>query len=102
MQLTENFQSGLTGPHVQNPSIVYKAFQSERVLALIHLQQMAEMTVWDCQWRIKIVPLKQMDVQVRYSYFEKDCRKKVHATILKGILGGFEFTSTVLQRRLKE
>ena len=76
MQLTEDFQSGLTGPHVQNPSIVYKAFQSERVLALIHLQQMAEMTVLDCQWRIKIVPLKQMDVQVRYSYFEKDCRKK--------------------------
>lgn len=68
MQLTEDFQSGLIGPHVQNPSIVYKAFQSEPVLALIHLQQIAEMTVWDCQWRIKIVPPKQMDVQVRNAF----------------------------------
>ena len=25
-------------------------------------------------------------------YFEKGCRKKVHATILKGIVGGFKFT----------
>ena len=35
-----------------------------------------------------------------YSYFEKGCRKKVHATIPKGIVGGFQFT--VLQRNLKE
>ena len=25
-----------------------------------------------------------------YSYFEKGCRKKVHATILKGIVGDFK------------
>ena len=35
-----------------------------------------------------------------YSYFEKGCRKKVRATIPKGIVGGFEFT--VVQRNLKE
>ena len=35
-----------------------------------------------------------------YSYFEKGCRKKVHATIPKGIVGDFEFT--VFQRSLKE
>ena len=27
-----------------------------------------------------------------YSYFEKGCRKKPHATIPKGIVGGFQFT----------
>ena len=35
-----------------------------------------------------------------YSYFEKGCRKKVHATILKGIVG--DFKCTVFQRNLKE
>ena len=35
-----------------------------------------------------------------FNYFEKGCRKKVHATIPKGIVGGFEFT--VLRRNLKE
>ena len=35
-----------------------------------------------------------------YSYFEKGCRKKGHATIPKGIVGSFEFT--VLQSNLKE
>ena len=35
-----------------------------------------------------------------YSYFEKGCRKKVHATILKGIEG--DFKCTVFQRNLKE
>ena len=35
-----------------------------------------------------------------YSHFEKGCGKKVHATIPKGIVGGFEFT--LLQRNLKE
>ena len=34
--------------------------------------------------------------------FRERLSEKVHATILKGIAGGFEFTSTVLQRRLKE
>ena len=34
------------------------------------------------------------------SYFEKGCRKNVHATIPKGIVGGFQ--CTVLQRNLKE
>ena len=34
--------------------------------------------------------------------FRERLSEKVHATILKGILGGFEFTGTVLQRRLKE
>ena len=37
---------------------------------------------------------------VVYSYFEKGCRKKVHATILKGIVG--DFKCTVFQRNLKE
>ena len=37
---------------------------------------------------------------VGYSYFEKGCRKKVHATILKGIVG--DFKCTVFQRNLKE
>ena len=37
---------------------------------------------------------------VVYSYFEKGCRKKVHATILKGIMG--DFKCTVFQRNLKE
>ena len=32
--------------------------------------------------------------------FRESCRKKVHATIPKGIVGGFEFS--VLQRNLKE
>ena len=35
-----------------------------------------------------------------YSYFEKGCRKKVHATILKGIVG--DFKCTVFQGNLKE
>ena len=35
-----------------------------------------------------------------YSYFEKGCRKKVHATILKGIVGDFKYT--VFQGNLKE
>ena len=34
------------------------------------------------------------------SYFEKGCRKKVHATILKGIVG--DFKCTVFQGNLKE
>ena len=37
---------------------------------------------------------------VVYSYFEKGCRKKVHATILTGIVG--DFKCTVFQRNLKE
>ena len=36
----------------------------------------------------------------KHSYFEKGCRKKVNATIPKGIVGGFEFT--VLQTNLRE
>ena len=35
-----------------------------------------------------------------YSYFEKGCWEKVHATISKGILGGFGFS--VLCRNLKQ
>ena len=35
-----------------------------------------------------------------YSYFKKGCRKKVHATIPKGIVGDLEFT--VFQRNFKE
>ena len=34
-----------------------------------------------------------------YSYFEKGCRKKVHATIPKGIVGDFEIT--VLHRNFE-
>ena len=34
------------------------------------------------------------------SYFKKGCQKKKHATICKGIVGGFEFT--VLQIHLQE
>ena len=41
-----------------------------------------------------------LEWSVVYSYFEKCCRKNVHATIPKGIVGGFEFT--VFQRNLKE
>ena len=35
-----------------------------------------------------------------YSCFEKRLSEKVHATIPKGIVGGFEFT--VLQRKLEK
>ena len=35
-----------------------------------------------------------------YTLFRERMSEKVHATILKGIVGGFEFT--VLQRNLKE
>ena len=38
---------------------------------------------------------------VVYSYFEKGCRKKVPATIQKGVVGGFQFTDD-FQRNLKE
>ena len=37
---------------------------------------------------------------VVYSYFEKGCRKKVPATIQKGVVGGFQFTDD-FQRNLK-
>ena len=30
------------------------------------------------------------DLLLLYSYFEKGCRKKVHATIPKSFVGGFE------------
>ena len=33
-----------------------------------------------------------------YSYFEKGCRQKVHATISKGIVGPFNFTVSRLQQ----
>ena len=39
-------------------------------------------------------------VNFRIQLFRKRLSEKVHATILKGIMGGFEFT--VLQRNLKE
>ena len=39
-------------------------------------------------------------VKTFYSYFEKGCRKKVRATILKGIVG--DFKCTIFQRNLKE
>ena len=35
---------------------------------------------------------QRKDAQCIYSYLEKGCRKKVLETILKGIVGGFEFT----------
>ena len=40
--------------------------------------------------------VKQADIQL----FRERLSEKVHATILKGIVGGFEFS--VLQRNLKE
>ena len=43
---------------------------------------------------------RYVDPHCVYSYFEKGCQKKVHVTILKGIVGDFE--STVLQKNLKE
>ena len=41
-----------------------------------------------------------LEFRLVYSYFEKVVSEKVHATILKGIVGSFEFT--FLQRNLKE
>ena len=46
------------------------------------------------------IPLRVGEEQWIYSYFEKGCRKKVHATILKGIVS--DFKCTVFQRNLKE
>ena len=37
-------------------------------------------------------------VYVIYSYLEKGCRKKVHATIPEGSVDGFEFTIRVRVR----
>ena len=61
----EALQRGLPGAHAQSQHTVCKVFPNEPVLALIPLQPMAEMTVWDCQQRVKIAPPKQMDAQVR-------------------------------------
>ena len=61
----EALQRGLPGAHAQSQHTVCKVFPNEPVLALIPLQLMAEMTVWDCQQRVKIAPPKQMDAQVR-------------------------------------
>ena len=52
--------------------------------------------VWACECNLSLPLIWQMT----YSYFEKGCRKKVLATIPKGIMVGFE--CTVLQRNLKE
>ena len=49
---------------------------------------------------LSIELIKLTVIVVIYSYFEKRLLEKVHVTILKGIVGGFEFT--VLQRNLKE
>ena len=61
----EALQCGLPGAHAQSQHTVCKVFPNEPVLALIPLQLMVEMTVWDCQQRVKIAPPKQMDAQVR-------------------------------------
>lgn len=61
----EALQRGLPGAHAQSQHTVCKVFQNEPVLALIPLQLMVEMTVWDCRQRVKIAPPKQMDAQVR-------------------------------------
>ena len=59
----------------------------------------AEAAVRFLQDMIPTVSLINKDLHV-YSYFEKGCRKKVHATILKGIVG--DFKCTVFQGNLKE
>ena len=52
--------------------------------------------VYDVGYRIRTPPFLSVHIQL----FRKRLSKKVHATIPKGIVGGFE--STVLRRSLKE
>ena len=55
----------------------------------------------DLIFKLSHLTLHHQVIQVIiYSYFVKGCRKKVHATILKGIVG--DFKCTVFQRNLKE
>lgn len=65
-------QLGLPGPHAPSPPSVFKGLRLELEPAPILLQQTAAMTVWDYHRKIKIVPQKQTDVQVKkvsFSYY---------------------------------
>ena len=82
------------------------------VSKLIHLTRMRRSGWVTTSWIINELEkcVSQLAYRSRFSdgiffifiqlYFEKCFRKKVHATIPKGIVGVFEFT--VLQRNLKE
>ena len=61
----EYLQLGLPGPHAPSPIIVYKGLRLELEPALILLRQTAVMTAWDCHKKIRTVPQKQTDVQVK-------------------------------------
>ena len=58
-------QLGLPGPHALSPRTVFKGLRLELEPAPILLQQTAAMTVWDYHRKIKIVPQKPTDVQVK-------------------------------------
>ena len=94
----EALQRGLPGAHAQSQHTVCKVFPNEPVLALIPLQLMAEMTVWDCQQRVKIAPPKQMDAQVRRlcsTYQGKRGLKRVPSPTLHIVFLCFDMMNTL-------
>lgn len=75
-------QLGLPGPRALSPPSVFKGSRLELEPAPILLRQMAVMTVQDCRKKIRTVPQKQTDVQVKrvlaflvHKYFVKAALK---------------------------